>query len=97
MSVSIEKQTIKAMITIYCKNRHNNGNGLCTDCSSLLEYANKRIDYCQFNPKKPACNSCTVHCYSEARREKVKEIMRYSGPKMPLRHPYLSLLHFFKR
>ncbi|NVO03054.1 MAG: nitrous oxide-stimulated promoter family protein [Bacteroidetes bacterium] len=97
MSVSVEKQTIKAMVEIFCKDHHQDSASLCSECSSLLEYAFKRIEYCQFKDKKPACNNCTVHCYSESKREKVKEIMRYAGPKMALRHPYLSLLHLLKR
>jgi len=26
-------------------------------------------------------------------REKVREVMRYSGPRMILRHPWLALMH----
>ena len=42
---------------------------------------------------KPACNHCTVHCYSAKMKERVKAVMRYSGPRMLLRHPWLAILH----
>jgi len=29
-------------------------------------------------------------------REKVKEIMRFSGPKMIYKHPFLAMVHLFK-
>jgi hypothetical protein len=27
-------------------------------------------------------------------RERIREVMRYAGPRMPLRHPILSIFHF---
>ena len=29
-------------------------------------------------------------------RAKVRDVMRYAGPKMMLRHPLLTLLHLFE-
>ena len=95
MKLSAEKRTIKAMIGIYCKKYHG-FNSLCSDCNDLLDYAYKRIDHCKFGLKKPACNKCKVHCYASDKCEKVKEIMRFSGRKMLLKHPYLTFLHFIK-
>jgi hypothetical protein len=37
-----------------------------------------------------------VHCYALAKREKIREVMRFSGKLMPLRHPYLSVIHLLK-
>jgi hypothetical protein len=36
-----------------------------------------------------------MHCYKPAMREKIKDVMRYSGPRMSYRHPLLALFHFF--
>ena len=36
---------------------------------------------------------CPVHCYEAAMRERVRQVMRYAGPRMLLRHPILALLH----
>jgi hypothetical protein len=38
-----------------------------------------------------------VHCYKKAPRERVQEIMRFAGPRMPYRHPWRALLHVFDK
>ena len=40
-----------------------------------------------------ACGKCLVHCYQPQMREKVKGVMRYSGPRMLLHHPVLAMHH----
>lgn len=94
-SLSIEKRTIRVMMNIYCRKNHGTKN-LCSECSDLLAYAYKRIDHCPFKLDKPACNNCTVHCYAKEKRERIKEVMRFAGPRMPLRHPFLSMIHLLK-
>ena len=89
-----EKQTIKAMIRIYC--RYHHGSDLCDDCKLMLDYAFVRIDRCRFGIDKPACNDCTVHCYKPDLRIKVKEVMRFAGPKMMYRHPLMAIRHFLR-
>jgi len=93
-SVQREMRTIEAMIRIFCQHHHNQD--LCKECGAVLTYASARIEKCLFGPEKPACNKCTVHCYSPAMKEKVKEIMRFSGPKMIFRHPIMVLIHLIK-
>jgi hypothetical protein len=90
-----EKRTIAAMVGLYCRGHHAPSDGLCADCDSLLNYAFCRLDRCPFGSQKPACAKCPIHCYKAEMRAKVKEVMRYSGPRMVLRHPLLSLLHQF--
>ena len=90
-----EKRTIAAMINIYCRDQHH-GNELCEDCRRLRDYANQRIDRCVFGPDKPACKDCPVHCYSPKMREKVKEVMKFSGPKMIYKHPVMAIMHILK-
>jgi len=89
-----EKDTIKTMITIYCKGNHKTIDSLCNDCSSLLYYACKRIDNCPVKESKTTCAQCTVHCYKPDMREKVRVVMRYSGPRMLFHHPVKTLLHY---
>ena len=89
-----EKRTIEAMIRIYCMNHHPIN--LCEECNVLLAYALKRIEKCQFGPMKPACNNCTVHCYSPGMREKIRQVMRFSGPRMLWKHPALAFYHLIK-
>jgi hypothetical protein len=87
-----EWNTIVAMIRIYCAGQH--GSKLCDDCQALLEYAGLRLDRCRFGAEKPTCANCPVHCYQRTRREQIKEVMRYAGPRMLWRHPLLSLRHW---
>ena len=88
-----ERRTTDAMLAIYCQDRHGTRGTLCADCQRLRDYAQGRLDICPFQEEKPVCNRCEVHCYSQAMRERVREVMRYAGPRMPLRHPWLALLH----
>jgi hypothetical protein len=89
-----ERRTIAAMIEIYCRGRHRQAKGLCAECEQLLAYATGRIDKCPFRENKPACAKCAIHCYKPEMRQKVREVMRYSGPRMLWTHPILSLMHY---
>lgn len=89
-----ESKTIEAMIRIYCRDHHVDGRDLCTDCDELLDYARFRLDKCPFQEDKTTCANCPIHCYKPDMRKKVRAVMRYSGPRMLLRHPILTLFHF---
>ena len=91
-----EKVTIGHMIRIYCHHHHPGGN-LCDDCQGLLEYAHQRVDKCIFGADKPVCAECKVHCYKKDMREKVREVMRYAGPRMLLRYPVLAVMHMIDK
>lgn len=69
------------------------GPDLCQECASLHEYALLRIDKCRFGDDKPTCAQCTVHCFRFEMREQIRAVMRYSGPRMTLSHPYLAVRH----
>jgi hypothetical protein len=88
-----ERLTIRKMVDIYCKDHHGT-DALCEDCSVFMDYAEVRLDKCPFGEDKPTCSNCPVHCYKPACRDKAKEIMRYSGPRMLLRHPVLTIAHY---
>lgn len=80
------------MIRFYCKRKHKT-EGLCEECSRLLEYALKRLESCPFGDRKKACRHCKIHCYKPEMRKKVREVMRYSGPRMFLFSPIEALKH----
>ncbi len=82
-----------AMMAIYCRDHHGHEGALCGTCERLLDYAKRRLESCPFESRKPACNHCTVHCYSAQMRNEVQQVMRYAGPRMLHRHPVLSLYH----
>ncbi len=90
-----EKHTIDAMIGIYCRDHHDTSDTLCQDCSEFRGYAHMRLDCCRYQEKKPTCGNCPAHCYKPTMKEKVMEVMSYSGPRMTLRHPYYALMHLF--
>lgn len=88
-----EYKTIAAMIRIYCRAHRHAEAVPCEACRQLLDYADRRLDTCPFHEDKPVCNKCTVHCYSKGMRERVRAVMRFSGPRMLYRHPWLALRH----
>ena len=88
-----EATTINAMIKLYCADLHKSPERLCDECASLRDYALLRVEKCRFGAEKPACAKCTVHCYKRDMRERVRAVMRYSGPRMLLRHPLLAIYH----
>ena len=87
-----ERETIRAMIGLYCR-KHHDGGSPCPQCLELLEYADKRLQQCPFQEGKTTCARCPVHCYNPAMREKVRAVMRYAGPRMIYKHPLAALRH----
>jgi len=88
-----EKQTVRAMVGIYCRAHHDAAEPPCAACRDLLDYAACRLDRCPFGAEKPTCVNCPIHCYKPAMRDQMREVMRYSGPRMLLRHPILAIRH----
>ena len=141
--IETEKQTVEAMIRLYCKEkRHgetengkrkaenyekdmncpsnlNNPSSqstpttqisanrlsshlspltvtpLCPQCQTLLDYALQRLERCRFGEGKPSCTRCPVHCYKPALREQIRQVMRYSGPRMLLHNPIMAIRHMW--
>ena len=88
-----EKVIVPLMIRIYCKKKHRMKTGLCTECQALHEYAMLRADKCPFMETKTFCSNCKVHCYKKDMREKIREVMRFSGPRMIFYHPIMAIRH----
>ena len=94
-----ERQTIQAMIRLYCRTEHAQADhqlrpeGLCPECQELEDYALQRLARCPFQADKPTCAACAVHCYRSDMRQRVRQMMRVAGPRMLLRHPILAVLH----
>ena len=92
-----EKKTVDLMIRIYCHgNHHTKGKSLCKDCEELTSYCNLRTDKCPFMETKTFCSNCKVHCYKPAMREKIREVTRFSGPRMLFYHPMLAIRHLIE-
>ena len=92
--LSREKETISKMIALYCRRHHHPEPAtLCDECRELETYAHQRIQRCPFGTTKPTCAQCTVHCYHSEKREAIRQVMRFAGPRMLLHHPILTLQH----
>lgn len=46
---------------------------------------------------KTSCDACENHCYKPEMRERIRQVMRYSGPRMLAKHPVASLRHLMGR
>lgn len=92
-----EQATMEAMLRLNCSDNHDrtavDAEGLCPECAGLLAYSRKRLAACPFGPEKPTCVNCQIHCYGRRQREDMREVMRYAGPRMLLRHPVLAIAH----
>lgn len=91
-----EKGVVACMIALYCRRKHHTRQGLCPDCAALEAYARQRSDHCPFMQTKTFCSNCAVHCYRPDMREKIRAVMRFSGPRMLLVHPVLAVRHLLE-
>jgi hypothetical protein len=88
------QKTVSKMITLYCHAHHKPYHtSLCLDCLDLAAYAHRRIERCPYGADKPPCAKCPIHCYQADRREQIRQVMRFAGPRMLLHHPRLAILH----
>lgn len=103
--------TLGRFVAVYCRDKHAgkprerftykgvneatwHGIELCEECAKLLAHGTAKRLVCPKEPK-PYCKNCDIHCYGPAYREKVREIMRYSGAKMIKRGRVDLLYHYF--
>jgi len=88
-----ESIIVGVMVKMYCSSIHSRKFDLCSDCDALIHYANLKLDRCIFGNTKPVCKECSIHCYSTIKRQQIRQIMRWAGPRMIVRHPVLALIH----
>jgi hypothetical protein len=89
-----EYRTMHHMVAIYCRDHHGSGSGTpCEDCGQFLEYAARRLRKCPYGEDKPTCTNCPIHCYKRDPRAFARTVMRYAGPRMMWRHPWLAVMH----
>lgn len=84
---------INVMIECYYR-KHGAENDVTRE--QMLAYAQRRLEVCRFGEAKPTCQHCPVHCYHPRYRTQMKIIMRYSGPRMLVSHPILTLKHAYR-
>lgn len=92
-----EEKVLRLMIQVYCRGNHgiHKKQGLCEECRQLADYAVLRTQKCPFMETKTFCSACKVHCYAPAMQGKIRQVMKYSGPRMMLYHPVTAIRHVF--
>lgn len=91
-----ERKLIPVMIRKYCRGNHGTRGGLCEECTALTEYALFRLEKCPFKVNKKFCSLCKIHCYKPDMREKIKDVMKWAGPRMIFTHPVFAFRHVFQ-
>jgi len=86
------------MIALYCRKNHKSlynrkRKEMCPDCAELAAYAIARSQHCPHIKEKTFCSACRTHCYSPQMRDKIRKVMRFSGPRIMLYHPILAIWH----
>jgi len=92
-----EARTVEAMIALYCRGQHGSDGDLCPACRDVQAYALQRLARCPFQEGKTTCAKCLVHCYQPDMRERIRAVMKHSGPRMMHRRPLLALMHLLDR
>lgn len=88
-----EKNIVQLMIKLYCDKKHKHRNEICNECQKLLNYAHEKLKYCKHGEKKSSCKKCIVQCYRQEMKERIKEVMKFSGPRMILYRPFEFFRH----
>lgn len=97
MNKEKEIQVVTLMINRHCQGKHKTKkNQLCAECLELLDYVKLRLEKCPHKEDKPFCSNCQIHCYKKDMREKIRNVMRYSGPRIMFRHPILCINHLIE-
>ncbi len=98
-------------VALYCRDKHADrpkarftykgvddkvwrGIELCDECSKMLTHGTAKRLICPKEPK-PYCKDCDIHCYGPGYRERVREVMRYSGRKMIMRGRIDMIYHYY--
>ncbi len=97
-------KTLRLMIQMYCKKHHHLHHHLhhyrtklCPECEETIKYALDKSQKCPYKEKASVCETCKIHCYHNEKQEKIKKIMRFSGPKMIFHHPILTIWHLLDK
>ena len=91
-----EKAVVAKMIRLYYRRKL----GLLepsTEELELLSYAERRLPHCKFGEQKPACKRCPIHCYRSDMRAKIREVMRWAGPRMIIYDPVAAIKHILNK
>lgn len=66
----------------------------CDECRKLLLHAVSKRILCPYDPK-PSCKKCPSHCYGPGYRDRIREVMRYSGMQLIKRGRFSLIKKYF--
>lgn len=67
---------------------------LCQDCRKLLNHGIAKLLLCPYDPK-PMCKNCETYCFASGYREKIRQVMRFSGTYL-VKHGRVDLMvHYY--
>lgn len=94
MKITAERKVVNLMIDLYYKKKYKGK--LENEYLELKTYVNLRLNKCPFGDNKTFCSNCKIHCYNKEMQQKIKEVMRYSGPRMLMYHPVVAIKHLIE-
>ena len=53
--------------------------------------------HCPHMETKTFCSKCKTHCYAPEMKEKIRDVMKFSGPRMLLYNPVLAMKHMISQ
>ena len=56
---------------------------------------NMYIEKRPFMETKTFSSQCKVHCYKKDKRDQIRKVMRFSGPRMLVYHPIMAIRHLY--
>ena len=97
--VDKDRKTLEAIGSIYCGAHHDGKKddaGLCPSCRETIDQTLARTEACP-NGHEGNCQDCPIHCQRGEAQQRIREIMRYSAPRMTFRHPLMTLEYLRKK
>lgn len=93
VNLADERALVERIIRLACAEQHAPTGALCADCAALIDYVAARLAKCPYGADKPTCRNCPVHCYRPAERQRIKDVMRFAGPRLLAKGDLGALKH----
>ena len=95
-----DRQTLESIGLIFCRAHHadaaKDDAGLCASCRETVERTLERTLACPYG-HEGNCQDCDIHCQRGEAQERIREMMRYSAPRMTFRHPLMTAEYLRKK
>ncbi|MCS2716230.1 nitrous oxide-stimulated promoter family protein [Bacteroides thetaiotaomicron] len=92
--ITQEKRTVEIMIRLYCRKKRRM-QPFVRSAKSCSATHMPVLTIVRSERKKSSCKKCPVHCYKPAMRKRMREVMRFSGPRMLFYAPLEAIRHLF--